>query len=147
MDEKRFSIEEAKSYVVAALKETLMEDNSFSVKDMMTHRFDEQDKHLEEIKEDGKKALEAIKIQNGRITRQEEWSKEAQKVIENTTKIANETYTNYKTDKTRIWAVIGVLIFLGGTIITLSIMAIDSKIRDGISQALADNISKIYEEK
>jgi len=97
-----------------------------------------------EIKNDVKDLNTKVGFQNGRVTKQEEWSKEAQKVIENTTKIATETYTNYKTDKTRIWAVIGVLIFLGGTIITLSIMAIDSKISKGINQGIKEALS-VYE--
>lgn len=91
---------------------------------------------ISEMKVDVKEAVKNTKETNGRVTRLEDWSKEAQRVIENTTKIANETYTNYKTDKTRIWAAVGVLLFLGGTIITLSIMAINSKIKDGISEAL-----------
>lgn len=89
------------------------------------------------IQNDLKEAVGAIKIQNGRVRTLEDWSSNAQKMIENTTKIATETYTNYKTDKTRIWAVIGVLLFLGGTIITLSIMAINGKIKDGINEALS----------
>lgn len=117
-----------------------MNGEQFSLKEMMQHRFDEQDKHLVEIKSDGKEALNQIKVQNGRVRSLEDWANEAKKVIDNTTKIANETYNNYKTDKTRIWAVIGVLVFLGGTIITLSIMAIDSKIEKGISDAIGQTL-------
>jgi len=88
---------------------------------------------VSEIQNDVKDTKTAVQIQNGRVTKQEEWSKEAQKIIENTARVTGD----YKIDKTRIWAVISVMVFLGGAIITLSIMAIDSKIRDGISEALA----------
>jgi hypothetical protein len=83
---------------------------------------------------------------NGRVSKLEEWSSQTKTVIDNTTRIANETYNNYKTDKTRIWSAVGVLLFLGGTIITLSIMAINSKIKQGISDALL-NIESVKEIK
>lgn len=102
---------------------------------------------VSKIELDVKETKSAIQLQNGRVTKTEEWSKEAQKIIENTTKIATETYTNYKTDKTRIWAVIGILLFLGGTILTLSIMAIDSKIKDGINEALSQFNVELKNEK
>jgi lipid II:glycine glycyltransferase (peptidoglycan interpeptide bridge formation enzyme) len=44
---------------------------------------------------------------------------------------------DYKTDKARVWIAIAILMALGGTIIALSIMAINSKIKDGITQALS----------
>ena len=44
---------------------------------------------------------------------------------------------NYSSDKARVWVAITVLMLLGGTIITLSIMAINSKIKEGISEALS----------
>jgi chromosome segregation ATPase len=93
---------------------------------------------VSEIQANVKEAVGLGQKTNGRVTQLEDWCKEAQKVIENTTRIANETYTNYKNDKTRIWAVIGVLLFLGGTIITLAIMAIDSKIDRKIDFILSE---------
>lgn len=92
---------------------------------------------VEEIKVDLKELKQKVEFQNGRVTKTEEWSKEAQKIIENTNKLASETAISYKVDKTRLWASIAVLTFLGGTIITLSIMAINSKIKDGIDSALS----------
>lgn len=59
------------------------------------------------------------------------------KDINDTNKLASDTLINYKTDKARIWVAIAVLLALGGTIITLSIMAIDTKIKVGIDQALS----------
>jgi hypothetical protein len=94
-------------------------------------------KDVGEIKTDVRENVKQAKETNGRVTRLEDWSKEAQKIIENTTKIASDTANNYKTDKTRIWSAVGVLLFLGGTIITLAIMAINSKIKEGIDNALS----------
>lgn len=88
-----------------------------------------------EIQADGKEALQAIKIQNGRVRTLEDWSTDAKKIIENTAKTANETHADYKVDKVRLWTAMAVILFLGGTIIALSIMAIDSKIREGINTA------------
>ncbi len=99
------------------------------------------------IELDVKETKTAVQIQNGRVRTLENWSVEAQKIIENTTKIANDTYSNYKTDKSRIWAVVGVAMFLGGTIITLAIMAIDNKIKDAVVRALQDNVASIEYEK
>lgn len=92
---------------------------------------------VEEIKTDGKAALDAIKFQNGRVTKQEEWSKEAQKIIESTAKMASDTLISYRTDKVKIWTAISVMLLLGGSIITLTVMAINSKIKEGISDALS----------
>lgn len=78
-----------------------------------------------------------VGIQNGRVTKIEDWSNEARKIIESTAKTVNEIDKNYKTDKTRIWTGMAVLLFLGGAIISLSVMAINSKIKDGITDALA----------
>lgn len=44
---------------------------------------------------------------------------------------------NYTTDKAKVWVAIAILLLLGGTIITLSIMAINSKIKTGIDEALS----------
>ncbi len=116
---------------------TTMPREEITFRSELFRRMDRQDQDLKEIKEDGKKTSERVGIQNGRMVKIEEWSNEAKVIIENTTKIANETAINYRTDKTRIWAVITVLIFLGGTIITLAIMAIDAKIKEGITEALS----------
>lgn len=116
---------------------------NFSLKEVMGQRFDEQNKHLEDIKIDVKDALNQIKIQNGRVTRLEGWSKEAQKVIEHTTQIASETLSNYNTDRARIWTSIALIIFLGGTIITLALMVIDNKIKQGVDMAFESRFSEI----
>lgn len=47
--------------------------------------------------------------------------------------------------RAQIWGAIGVLVLLGGGIITLSVRAIDQKIEEGIRKGLADAI-EIYGE-
>lgn len=59
------------------------------------------------------------------------------KGLESTTKLASETLINYKLDKAKIWVAMAIMLFLGGTIITLSIMAINSKIKTAVSDALS----------
>ena len=44
---------------------------------------------------------------------------------------------NYSTDKARLWGGVGVLLVAGRPVITFSIMAINSKPKDGIREALA----------
>lgn len=123
-----------------------MPEETFSIKEMMQLRFDEQAKHLDEIKADGKEALNQIKIQNGRVRSLEDWSNDAKKIIENTTKIATDTLSAYKSDRRLVWFAYALLILVSGTIISLAIMAIDSKIKDGITQALQENVSVIQQD-
>ncbi len=96
-------------------------------------RHEENKEYLSEIKQDSKDTKLAVQIQNGRVTKLEQWSTEAQKVIEG---VASVT-TSYKADKNRLWGAYIVLFLLGATIITLSIMDIDSKIKEGITAALS----------
>ncbi len=92
---------------------------------------------IADIQTDMKEAKIAIQIANGRTTKLEGWSNEAKKIIEATTKTASDTLINYKSDRTKILAGSAVILFLGGTILTLAIMAINSKIKDGINEALS----------
>lgn len=86
-----------------------------------------------EIKADVKDLKGKVEFQNGRVRTLEDWAKEAQKIIETNAKVT----ASYSMDKAKIWVAITLLLFLGGTIITLSIMAINSKIEKGINDALA----------
>lgn len=119
----------------------MKKSTGYSVKEIMERRFNDVDGHLAEIKKDGKETKEQVVLQNGRIRKLEDWSTEAQKVIEGTTTIASNTLTNYKLDKARIWIAFWVatslLTLLGGTIVTLSIMAINAKIKTSIRESLA----------
>ena len=45
---------------------------------------------------------------------------------------------NYTIDKARVWGAVATLTVIGGAIITLSIMAINSKIKEGIRQAILE---------
>lgn len=89
-------------------------------------RLDKQDTMLTNI--DTK-----VGIQNGRVTKIEIWTNEARKVIENNTNLIGE----YKSDKIRVWTAYIVGGLLIGTIIFLSITAVDNKIQKGITKALS----------
>jgi predicted nucleic acid-binding Zn-ribbon protein len=92
---------------------------------------------VSEIKSDVRETRDKVAFQNGRVTKLEQWANEAKAVIESTTKIASETMSNYKSDRSKIWTAVAVLLVVGGAVITLSIMAINTKIRDGIAEALS----------
>ncbi len=94
---------------------------------------------LTEMQKDIKDTANAVQFQNGRVSKLENWSIESQKIIESTSKLASDTAKSYDKDRNKMIAGFLVLMFLGGTIITLAIMAIDSKIKDGIQQAIADS--------
>ena len=59
----------------------------------------------------------------------------------------NGRVNSLETTRVQVWTAITILLFLGGVIITLSLMAIDTKIKDGIQQALAESVSKVQIEK
>lgn len=86
-----------------------------------------------EIKNDVKTVDGKVGFQNGRVTKLEEWAKEAQKILEST----SDTMKSYSNDKLKVWTAMGLLLLLGGTIIGLSVMAINSKIKEGIHEALS----------
>ncbi len=57
--------------------------------------------------------------------------------IRNQTTKTNGRVTSLEGSRIQVWTAIAVLLVLGGTIIYLSIMAIDNKIDQGISKALS----------
>lgn len=73
--------------------------------------------------------------------------KEDLKEIKTQTQKTNGRVNSLESTRSWMWGAIAVLTILGGTIITLSVMAIDNKIEAGIQQALLDNVSTIeYED-
>ena len=106
---------------------------AYSVKEIIESNSKEIKEHLTEIKADVKEAKTAITFQNGRVRKLEDWSVEAKGLIEGN----GDIISTYKVDKARMWTAISVLTILGGTIITLTVMAINSKIKEGINEALA----------
>lgn len=115
-----------------------MNPDTYSIKEVIEQRFDEMGEHLIDIKEKVEATDEKVGIQNGRVRALEEWSNNAKKIIENTVNLAEDTLIDYKTDRARLWVAWGLLLVLGGTIITLSIMAINTKIEKGITDALSN---------
>ncbi len=105
-------------------------------------KFAEKHEDLMRVSRETRDSVKEILTQttktNGRVSTLETWSKDAQKVIEHTTILAENTLNRYRTDRVRIWTAISVLAILGGAIISLSVMAINSKIKDGIAEALSN---------
>lgn len=101
---------------------SFMSEDYFSMKEMLQKYFDEAKEHRLEMRNDIKEIKIQTQLTNGRVNG-----------LENT--------------RTQIWTAIAVLIFLGGAIITLSIMAIDSKIEKAISSTLEAKIKSIEYEK
>ena len=113
---------------------TMKKDLSYTIKEIIEQRFDEMGTHLTEIKADAKETKAAVQFQNGRVTKLEEWSNEAKTIIDN----ASKGVKNYVVDKAKVWVAIGILTILGGTIITLAIMAIDNKIDTRVNEAVVE---------
>jgi hypothetical protein len=85
------------------------------------------------------KVDEKVGFQNGRVRKLEDWSINAQKIIDSVSVIDKSVTTidkDVSVSKARIWTAIGVFLLLGGVIITLGTMAIDNKIDKGIKEAL-----------
>jgi len=99
-----------------------MSEDYFSMKEMLQKYFDEAKESRLEMRNDIKEIKLQTQLTNGRVNG-----------LENT--------------RTQLWTAITVLIFLGGAIITLSIMAIDAKIQDAITTALESKIKSIEYEK
>lgn len=112
--------------------------DSFTMKEILNLHFSDMKEDLKEIKSDGKETKSHAAKTNGRVTVLEQWAKDAQKILEST----SSSISNYKLDRTRIWTAISVLTFCGGVIITLSIMAINSKIKEAYSSPEAKQIIK-----
>lgn len=118
---------------MAVVRRRRSTNEGYSIRDVIEQRFREQTEHLNEIKKTGIETKEKVEFQNGRVRKLEDWSNEARTVIE----ASSKTLLRYRMDKARLWVAITLLVFLGGTIITLSVMAIDSKIKVGIREALS----------
>lgn len=89
---------------------------------------------LREVRDDGKETRVQATKTNGRVSTLEEWSKEAKQIIDASSKVI----IDYGKEKVKVWTAISILLFLGGAIITLSVMAIDNKIENGIEKALSN---------
>lgn len=67
--------------------------------------------------------------------------------IELNLKEQGERTSSLERSRVQIWTAISVTVIFVGTIVTLTINAINSKIENGIAKALQDNVSNIIIEK
>ena len=67
--------------------------------------------------------------------------------IKTQTTKTNGRVNSLEKSRIQVWTAIGVLTTLGGVIIYLSVMAIDTKIQRGIQTALQENVQGIYHAK
>jgi len=74
--------------------------------------FDEMKADLKEIKEDVKSNLIQATKTNGRVSKAEEWSEKAQKVIEGLAEKVENNHDEYTKDKSRVQGIVWVLGFL-----------------------------------
>lgn len=114
---------------------------------VQVEKHEQQQVVLQEIKKTGEKTFEQATYTNGRVSAIEKWIGEAKIIIEKNAKDTSDNNKDYTINKTRLWTAITLLLFFGGTIIALSINAIETKIERGIQQALANNVSVIEYEK
>ncbi len=63
--------------------------------------------------------------------------------IETQTVKTNGRVTSLEKSRIQMWTAVSIILLLGGTIVTLVIMAIDGKIQKAITQALKDNVTQI----
>ncbi len=93
-----------------------------------------QAKAIEEVRNDVAKAESNIQKTLDRIETQ-------------TTK-TNGRVSSLERSRVQFWTAISLLLFFGGAIITLSVMAINTKIKDGISEAILKSLdNKVVEVK
>ncbi len=75
---------------------------------------------LTEMQNDIKDTKNAVQFQNGRVTKIESWSIEAQKIIEATSKLASDTSQSYSNDQAKVWTAFKIISILFPTIIILA---------------------------
>jgi len=95
-----------------------------------------QDEILVRIEDQTKKT-------NGRVTRLEDWSVDAKKIIESSAKMIANVDKDYEKSKVRMYTALGVLIFCAATIASLSVMAAKSFIKQQIQNGFS-SIEKRY---
>lgn len=108
------------------------------------------DEKLDKIQKTGEQTLSQATYTNGRVSAIEQWVGEAKIIIEKLAKDTGETAKDYTINKTRMWTAVTLLVFLGGTIITLSIMAINSKIDSKLERSrtdIANEVVQLFENK
>lgn len=127
-----------------------MAEDAYTIKEFLAHSLNDMKEtvheihaDIKEIKADGKETKAKVEFQNGRVRKLEDWTTETSKILEHHTASIGHLKLDYTKDKGRLWGAIAVVTFLGGAIITLSVMAIDTKIEKGIVRALEANVKEI----
>lgn len=88
---------------------------------------------LGKIEVDVKEGVTEARKTNGRITKLEDWSTGAQKIIETTSEIAD----NYKTDKARLWTAITIIIGLWGLLTIVGAFTFKYFVNKTVNDALS----------
>lgn len=127
-----------------------MNDEQYTIKEVMENRFAEMRIHLNEIKNDGKETKGNVAIQNGRVRKLEDWSIEAQKLIEATAVSVNlfKSYQDKLTGGYKVVVEIAVVVpILCTTVFGLYLKVkdneIDQKIQKAVAQSLQDNVESV----
>ncbi len=113
--------------------------DTYTLKEVVESNFKEVHTHLNDLKVLGTDTSVKVGIQNGRVTKLETVSNELVKFTENNAR----GIQSLKNTRTQIWSAITVLVFLGGTIIFLAVLAIDTKIQKGIDTAFNNKFDHI----
>ncbi len=77
---------------------------------------------VKETKADVKDLNVKVGFQNGRVSKLEQWSNEAIKIIEATNKLAVDTSVAYAKDQAKVWTAFKVISILFPTILALGVM-------------------------
>lgn len=95
-----------------------MSEESYTIKEFLSHSMQDMKETIEEIRDD----IKEIKSQ---------------------TLTTKEEVNDLKNHRAYLWGALSVITVLGGVIISLSVMAIRSQIKEGIAQALIDNVGSV----
>ncbi len=120
--------------------------------------FDEIKGDIKEMKNDTKDVLIQATKTNGRVSRGEEWSKKAQKIIEHNTEAIEELKDSlglinaaHKSGKKQIIMAVTIATFFIGTVVTLGYkvlqQGVDNRIDVAVEKSLSERVNKVEYEK
>lgn len=97
-------------------------------------RSDEKHSDLMDKFKEMSDTLKTMAIQSTKITKLEDWSSDTQKIVESLV----TTSDDYKTNKTRVYTIISIMLLVGGTILTLAITNLKNFIITEIKSQFSD---------